>query len=304
MSSESPNEADAVEPVSAQRLALDRALVRLVYQARRLHLNSVDCYGSLEESLEKAVPELLKPGNEAAHSSTTATSTARPFPKRKPSSQVRTVGKPFKLRKAVALLRTPRGVQCMTAHLPVPPPPPPPSPRCPQARELAIALERADHLRIEFAQTDALLEQLLFDAKALERQLAIQCQLQKDAEIIRSLELEYNGRSMMYLIGAIQSDCESQHVQELWRRCHRSLERHSERQMQLESKGDPYLDLDLHQDEGNGKGTQTDLSHYQGMIEFDLPMEAQQGVVLRTAGSGASDGHQVQLNVPGKASLG
>ncbi|XP_039500401.1 LOW QUALITY PROTEIN: uncharacterized protein LOC120457174 [Drosophila santomea] len=262
MSTESPNEAHPVEPVLDQRLALNRALVRLVQQARRLNFTSLEGYGSLEGLLlEHEVPELPMTDSETAHSTTTATSSARPCPKRKPSGQVRSAAKAIKLRKTDTHLRTPRGVQCMTAHLPVPPPPPPPSPRYPQARELDVALETADHLRIEMAETDALLDQLLYDAKALERQVAIQCQLQRDMELIRSLEMEYSGRSLRYLIEAIRSDCESEHVQELWRRCHCSLERHAERQLALESEEDSQLiRIDLNQDEGYGKGTQTDLS--------------------------------------------
>ncbi|XP_043658287.1 LOW QUALITY PROTEIN: uncharacterized protein LOC122623289 [Drosophila teissieri] len=266
MSTESSNEAHPVESVSDQRLALNRALARLVHQARRLNLTSVEGYGSLEEFLDHAVPELPRTDSETAHSTTTATSSARPCPRRKPSSQVRSAAKASKLRKTDTHLRTPRGVQCMTAHLPVPPPPPPPSPRCPQARELAMALETVDRLRIEFAETDALLDQLLFDAKALERQVAMQCQLQRDMELIRSLEMEYNGRSLRYLIEAIQEDSESQHVQDIWRRCHRSLERFAQRQMELESEEDSLLVRDLNQDEGNGKGTQTDLSEHEHEI--------------------------------------
>nr|NP_001284911.1 uncharacterized protein Dmel_CG15764, isoform B [Drosophila melanogaster]NP_572272.1 uncharacterized protein Dmel_CG15764, isoform A [Drosophila melanogaster]AOQ13825.1 CG15764-PA [synthetic construct]AAF46093.1 uncharacterized protein Dmel_CG15764, isoform A [Drosophila melanogaster]AGR50373.1 FI21917p1 [Drosophila melanogaster]AHN59382.1 uncharacterized protein Dmel_CG15764, isoform B [Drosophila melanogaster] len=253
---------DAAESVSARSLALDRAIVNLVHQARRLHLNSVNGYTSLEASLEKAVPELLTTRSDTAHPTTTATSSARSFPKRRPSSLApRPAPKAFKMRKTDTHLRTPRVVQCKTARIPVTPPPPPPSPRCPKPGELSSAMDMADLLRIEIAETDALLDQMLFDAKALERQVAIQCQLQSDAEMIRSLEMEYSGRSMRYLIEAIQSDCESQDVQDLWSRCQRSLERHAERQTELESKEGLYLDRNP--GKGTGKGTQTDMADSQ-----------------------------------------
>ncbi|EDX17194.1 GD16761 [Drosophila simulans] len=294
MSTEHLNDAEPVESASARSLVLDRALVNLLHQARRLHLNSVDSYRSLEASLEKAVPELPTTSSDTAHPAAPATSSARAFPKRKPGILARAAPKALKTRKTDTHVKTPRGVQCKTAHLPVPPPPPPPSPRCPKPRELSSAMEMADLLRIEIAETDALLDQMLFDAKALERQVVVQCQLHRDAELIRSLEQEYSALSMKCLVEAIQSDCESQDVQDLWSRCQRSLERHAERQAELESEEGLYLDLS--EGEGTGKGTQTDVAESQDeilpmLVQRDLPMVAKDG---GPRGSGSGDGHLAQ----------
>ncbi|KAH8368457.1 hypothetical protein KR084_012021, partial [Drosophila pseudotakahashii] len=290
-------EKEAVKSASANRLALDRALHNVAYMARRLNFTSMEGYGSLEKSLEMAVPRCLKStviDDTPAPSSSKTVCVGRVGLKRKQNlNTVRSTGS--KVAKA-PLKTTPRGVQCLTAHLPVPPPPPPPSPRSPQARELCLALERSDDLMIQFGKTDQILDQLLYDARAIERQVAIQCQMQRDAELIRSLEVEYSGRSMRYLIEAIQADSESLHVQELRQRCLRTLKRYEERQGELNSEEedqdqdqDREQDQDQDQDEGNGKGTQTDLYPYQNeilsnMVELDLPMDMQ--------ASGAGDGHQ------------
>ncbi|XP_017009040.2 uncharacterized protein [Drosophila takahashii] len=286
-------EEEAVKGANANRLALDQALNNVVYLARRLNFTSMEGYGSLEKSLEMAVPKCLKNSLiDETPSSSSKTACGKVASKRKQNANtVRSSGskgtkQPVKT--------TPRGVQCLTAHLPVPPPPPPPSPRCPQARELCLALEKSDDLMIQFGKTDEMLDQLLYDARAIERQVAIQCQMQRDAELIRSLEVEYSGRSMRYLIEAIQADSESQHVQELRQRCLRTLKRYEERQMEMdleEGVQDQDQDQKQYEDEGNGKGTQTDLYEYQNemvsnMVELDRPMDMQ--------ASGAGDGPQGQ----------
>ncbi|XP_016958055.1 uncharacterized protein LOC108030008 [Drosophila biarmipes] len=304
-------EEEAPPIANARRLALDRALTNVVSLARRLNFASTEGYGCREECLELAVPKELKGMEDTASCSPVKTGSERLGPKRKPSTPVRCMPKGAKPPKPESVSRTPRGVQCLTAHLPVPPPPPPPSPRCPQARELCLALERADNLRIQFGQTDEALNQLLYDAQAIERQVATQCRMQRDAELIRSLEVEYSGRSMRYLIEAIQADCESQHVQELRQRCLDTLKRHEEREMQLageeeeqdrEEEQGPERDQAQNGDTGVGKGTQTDFLQYQNEIESALIiLEPPVDPSAFPAGrSGAGDGHQDQKKIAKK----
>jgi len=130
---------ETVQNVNSKRLALDRALTNVVNMARRLNFSCAEGYKSLEESLEMAIPTDLKPIEDTASSSPVKTGSGKPCPKRKPNTPVRYTPKGSKFPKTESIPKTPRGVQCLTAHLPVPPPPPPPSPRCPQARELCLA---------------------------------------------------------------------------------------------------------------------------------------------------------------------
>nr|XP_016931686.1 SWI/SNF chromatin-remodeling complex subunit SNF5 [Drosophila suzukii] len=309
---------ETVQNVDAKRLALDRALTNVVNMARRLNFSCAEGYKSLEESLEMAIPTDLKPIEDTASASTVKTVSGKSCPKRKPITPVRYTPKGSKFPKTESIPKTPRGVQCLTAHLPVPPPPPPPSPRCPQARELCLALERSDNLRIQFDKTDEVLNQLLNDAQAIDRQVAIQCQMQRDAELIRTMEVEYSGRSMRFLIEAIQEDCESQHVQELKKRCLDTLKRHEEREMQLESdeddqdqeqdqsqEQDPEQDQDQNDGTCNGKGTQTDFYQHQNeieatLIELEPPMDLQDLAAFQAGRSGAGDGHQGQKKIQEK----
>ncbi|XP_017064165.1 uncharacterized protein LOC108103265 [Drosophila eugracilis] len=279
--------------VNATRMVLNRSLSNLVYLARRLNLSSADGYTSYKESMETALPERFKLKVDSACLSSATSGDGKPNPKRK---IVRTTSRGSRFVKTEAHPRTPRGVQCLTANLPVPPPPPPPSPRCPQARELCLALEMSDNLLIQYSQTDELLDQLICDAKDLQRQVAMQCQLQRDIEMTHNIESEFGTRSMRYLIEAIQADFESEHVKKVRQRCLCSLRRFDERQLQMGSEEDDQ-DQDQSRDEGNGKGTQTDIYQYQGevisaLVDFDLPMDECKSDEL-----GSGDNYQNQKNV-------
>ncbi|KAI8034025.1 uncharacterized protein LOC128264900 [Drosophila gunungcola] len=275
-----------------KRLALDLALANVVDLARRLNLTSVEGYGCLETGAE---PDGQKSGDDTAR----APCSVPPV-----GGCKRTYLKPkrgrARFRRTEARPQTPRGVQCLTAHLPVPPPPPPPSPRCPQAWELCSALDRAEDIVIQSGKTDELLDQLLYEAKIIDQQVILQGRMQRDVEMIRCLETEFSGRSMLYLTEAIRADCESQHVQELRNRCIRTLKRHEARLMNLGLQSE----VDESQDEGNGKGTQTDIYAYQDtivptLVDFELPLDVQEpGPGAHKAGrSGAGDGHQGEKKV-------
>lgn len=183
--------------------------------------------------------------------------------------------------------RTPRSAQSLTGNLPVPPPPPPPSPRCPQARELFQALEQADKLMADYQQTEQLTDSLLRQAEAIKRDLELQCQLHRDVELVRDLEVEASGRSLLYLIEAIRAECDSEDVQAIRERCLQSLARSESRfayqvdemdgedddtDTNTNSETDTEADaeamaeedesaseLEGADDRGNGKATQTDL---------------------------------------------
>ncbi|XP_016981140.1 uncharacterized protein LOC108046093 [Drosophila rhopaloa] len=290
-----PCDKEAVKVADHNRLTLDLALANVVDLARRLNLTSVEGY----ECLEMEEPDGHKSGDDTERAPSVQTGCGRPSPKQKPGSVgQRATPKGSRFRKTEAHSRTPRGVQCLTAHLPVPPPPPPPSPRSPQARGLCLALERSEDILIQYGKTDELLEKLLYEAKAIDRQVILQNRLQRDVEMIRSLESEFSGRSMLYLTEAIRADCESLHVKELRQRCIGTLKRHEERLMELE------LDFEKAQDDGNGKGTQTDVYAYQDIIvptlvEFDLLTDEQEPGLEACKGSksGAGDGHHGQQKI-------
>ncbi|XP_017048213.1 uncharacterized protein LOC108092883 [Drosophila ficusphila] len=297
-------DANSCQPAGAKRLALDRAVANVVELARRLNLSSVKGYGSPEESLEAATEtdDNRKTGGDPARAPPARTSGGRLLPKHKPSATVRSVRMASRFRRTEPSHRTPRGVQCLTAHLPVPPPPPPPSPRCPQARELCLALEGAEALLAQYAQADAVLDQLLEQARAIDRQAVLQRRMQRDADMVRSLEAEFSGRSMLCLAEAIRADCESLQVRELRERCLRSLERHEQRLLALDRQEELQEEVqEVGRELGNGKGTQTDLYDYdQDALskgptakEFYLPREREPWTD-EAVRRGAGDSFQVQ----------
>lgn len=279
--------------MDAKLVAVGRAMASVVERARRLKMSSLEGYdypgGKPSSSVTPSVSArttnsggryVRRPGmsgrsNQSVVQRNTATGSGGG------SATVRRLKKTD----SAPYHRTPRGAQSLTGNLPVPPPPPPPSPRCPQARELFEALDQADKLMADYQQTEQLTDNLLRQAEAIKRDLELQCQLHRDVELVRDLEVEASGRSLLYLIEAIRAECDSEDVQAIRERCLQSLARSENRfayqvdeldgeddDTDTNSDTDTEADADAMaeddqsasemegaDDQGNGKATQTDM---------------------------------------------
>ncbi|KAH8420123.1 hypothetical protein KR009_005954, partial [Drosophila setifemur] len=241
-------------PAEVMLSARDQALAGVVERARRLQMSSVKRYGSMccEENPPPPPPVEVKTDDVGERQAPPSGKTVKNPAIKRSIAPIRSFQAPQRL-SAPALVRrlrktesthnrTPRGVQCKTALLPVPPPPPPPSPRCPQAQELCLALEQADALLIMYRQTDQLVDDLLLQALDIHRELELQWRLQRDVEMVRNLEVEANGRSLFYLIEAIQAECNSADAQSIRQRCLRALARSEKRFRPKRSQKEPKAD--------------------------------------------------------------
>lgn len=102
-------------PPNGNRVVLERALSDVVDHARRLKMSCVDGVTDIFHKASEAANDIEPPKPSAVKN---GEQKARPGG---PRSRLWR-----KMRKQEVRPQTPRGVQCHTAHLPVPPPPPPP----------------------------------------------------------------------------------------------------------------------------------------------------------------------------------
>ncbi|XP_020817116.1 uncharacterized protein LOC110190808 [Drosophila serrata] len=191
---ELPKPEEEIEQPSTKRDFLGCALANVVDRARRLKMSSVE---NVTYLFDKSSDVVLDYGT-------------------KPSSVKTQVSKPKlvstrsrlwrRLQKSEIKLQTPRSTQSQTARLPLPPPPPPPSPRCPKANDICVALEHAKELLDNYQKTDELIDGLLEQATELNREVLSQWQLQREADLVRDIEVEYSEDYMYIMLESIRAE--------------------------------------------------------------------------------------------------
>ncbi|KAH8266904.1 hypothetical protein KR026_010120, partial [Drosophila bipectinata] len=219
--------------MNAKLVAVGRAMASVVERARRLKMSSLEGYdGPTGKSSTPTTPRvssrMTNSGGRYGRRPGMSARSSQPGGRNTATSSGATVRRPKKT-ETTPYHRTPRGGQSLTANLPVPPPPPPPSPRCPQASEIFLALEQADKLMAEYQETEQLTDNLLKQAEAIKRDLELQNELHRDVELVRDLEVETSGKSLLYLIEAVRAECYSEDDQTIRERCLQALARSERR---------------------------------------------------------------------------